>query len=168
MAGKAEKMFMGFSFGCKDKIDSLHFSHQLLLYEKDVRLDEKDVRLKQIQNITEILSKKLESTEGRLVEEWIFTKVIVAMALVVFLAMVLLMLLLLTGRDKYTRRLETQIAKYEGMIEEKDHRIKELEKQQAETPQAKQYIQQQAHTVAPFLYALPAGPNTCTKANGNM
>lgn len=160
-----------FLLGCKERINTLQFAHQLVLDEKDARLDEKDARLNQILNITDTLSKKLDSTEQRLIAEWIFTKAIVAVTLVVFLAMVLLMVCLLTGRDNYTRRLETKIAKYEGMLEEKESHIRELEKKQAEaswTNKSSDHKQHPQMVAPPFVYAMPSpSPNVSYIASGD-
>ena len=129
---------MGNRFGklCKGivSLDEIKLSHERLLNQKDLHLQDLQLTVRHLYNCIVMIS---------------------AIAAFIVVCVIISTVFLLRIKDEQKRRLESQNNKYEGIIQEKTNRIQELEKEkQASGHGVMQHIPQQQ----PFVYAFPGLP----------
>lgn len=122
---------------CDDATNRLSGVHQWMMDEKEqhivsmnrtlwVLLEEKDARVEELRTLQESLLRKLQASESRVFQEWAFFKLSVVVLLIVLLGLVAAFIRVWSRRDQHTHRLETQMARYEGILNEKERRIQHL------------------------------------------
>jgi len=129
-------------------LESINLSHQLELQQKDLDLKKLELHLNE-----------LHQKELRNIYECIL--IVSVIAAVIICCLMILTFYLVGIRDEKRRQLENQISKYEGILEEKKHRIQELEKRQ-DANAAHHHEPQHAHALhahqQPIVYAFPGLP----------